>query len=67
MVLAFGESKAAAVAGMIEGPVTALVPASVLQQHRDVTVILDEPAASRLQLADYYREAWLGPYLGRRP
>ncbi len=66
LVLAFGESKAEAVAGMIEGPVTALVPASVLQQHPDVTVILDEPAASRLQLADYYREAWLGPYLGNR-
>jgi len=67
LVLAFGESKADAVARMIEGPVTALVPASVLQQHPDVTVILDDPAASRLQLADYYREAWLGPYLGTRP
>jgi glucosamine-6-phosphate deaminase len=67
IVLAFGKSKAHAVAAMVEGPVTALVPASVLQQHPDVTVILDEPAASCLQLADYYREAWLQPYLGRRP
>ena len=33
MVLAFGEKKAAAVAGMVEGPVTAEVPASALQFH----------------------------------
>jgi glucosamine-6-phosphate deaminase len=52
---------------MVEGPLSALVPASVLQQHPDVIVIIDEPASSRLQLVDYYREAWLGPYLGSRP
>jgi glucosamine-6-phosphate deaminase len=67
IVLAFGGSKAGAVAKMVEGPVTAMVPASVLQHHRDVTVIVDEPAAARLELVDYYREAWLGPYLGSRP
>jgi glucosamine-6-phosphate deaminase len=67
IVLAFGESKADAVSKMVEGPLSALVPASVLQQHPDVIVIIDEPASSRLQLVDYYREAWLGPYLGSRP
>lgn len=46
---AFGESKAEAVKNMIEGPVTRQCPASVLQQHSDVTVILDEAAAQKLR------------------
>jgi len=58
VLLAWGEAKAAAVAAAVEGPVTASVPASVIQLHRDVTVIVDEAAASRLEYADYYREAW---------
>jgi glucosamine-6-phosphate deaminase len=33
---------------MIEGPVTAQVPASILQQHDDVLIFLDEDAASLL-------------------
>jgi glucosamine-6-phosphate deaminase len=40
--------KAEAVRGALEGPVTPLVPASILQEHPDVTVFLDPPAASRL-------------------
>ena len=55
VVLAFGERKAAAVAAMAEGPVMALVPASVLQMHPACTLIVDEPAASRLQRGNYYR------------
>lgn len=47
-LLAFGKEKAEAVKGMIEGPVTTHVPASVLQNHPNVTVILDEDAASLL-------------------
>lgn len=39
----------------IEGPVTAQVSASVLQLHRDVVVILDAEAGSRLKRADYYK------------
>ena len=31
---------------------------AVLQWHPHVTVLLDEAAASRLELADYYRETW---------
>jgi glucosamine-6-phosphate deaminase len=34
------------------------VPASVLQLHPHATVILDEAAASRLKLADYYRSTY---------
>jgi glucosamine-6-phosphate deaminase len=34
------------------------VPASALQLHPHATVIVDEPAATELRLADYYRETW---------
>lgn len=46
---AYGEKKAEIVAKMIEGSVTEDVPASVLQKHPDVVVILDEAAASKLK------------------
>lgn len=55
LVLAFGETKAAAVAAMVEGPVTADVPASALQFHPSCTLLVDEAAAARLKRADYYR------------
>ena len=48
LLLAFGESKAQAVKDMIEGPVTPEVPASLLQEHPNVTVYLDAAAASKL-------------------
>jgi glucosamine-6-phosphate deaminase len=54
ILLATGESKAAAVAKSIEGPITCAVSASALQLHPDVTFILDEPAASQLTQRDYY-------------
>lgn len=49
LMLAFGEGKADAVSGMIDGPVTEECPASVLQQHDDTVVILDRAAASKLK------------------
>ena len=55
LLLAFGGGKARAVADAVEGPVTANNPASALQMHRTVTVCLDDPAASLLSRADYYR------------
>lgn len=58
VLLAFGESKAEAVAGAVEGPVTASLPGSVIQLHPRVSVIVDEAAASQLRFADYYRRAW---------
>lgn len=54
LLLATGKGKANAVRDLIEGPVTAQVPASALQLHPHVTVMLDEPAASRLARRDYY-------------
>ncbi|MBN1511025.1 MAG: glucosamine-6-phosphate deaminase [Phycisphaerae bacterium] len=55
IMLANGPKKAEIVAEAIEGPVTAQVSASVLQMHRDVVVILDAEAGSRLKRADYYK------------
>ena len=56
LLVAFGSEKAHAVADMIEGPVSAICPASALQLHRSVTIVLDEPATGRLKLRDFYRE-----------
>ena len=44
-----GAHKAAMAARVIEGPVTAMVPGSLLHWHADCTVLLDEPAASGLR------------------
>jgi glucosamine-6-phosphate deaminase len=55
VLVAQGAGKAAAIAAMVEGPVQALVPGSILQHHQHVTVIIDEAAASQLTLTDYYR------------
>jgi glucosamine-6-phosphate deaminase len=48
VLLAWGEHKAPNVARAVEGPVTADVPASYLQNHANATFILDESAASQL-------------------
>ncbi len=56
LLLATGKSKASAVRSFIEGPVSANVPASALQMHPKVTVLLDEDSAGWLVRADYYRE-----------
>ncbi len=57
VLLAFGAGKAKAIAAAVEGPVTAFFPASAVQLHRHVSVIVDEAAASELRLVDYYRYA----------
>ncbi|MCS6712669.1 glucosamine-6-phosphate deaminase [Brachybacterium sp. EF45031] len=55
VLTAQGEHKAPAVAQMVEGPISARWPATILQMHPSVTVVLDEAAASQLELTDYYR------------
>jgi len=55
---ATGSGKAEAVHHLVEGAVSALWPATILQHHPHATVLLDDAAASRLQLADYYRETY---------
>lgn len=58
VLVATGANKAEAVAAMVEGPVSAFWPGSVLQLHPHATVLLDEEAASRLKFAEYYRHSY---------
>lgn len=58
VLLANGRQKAEAVHQLVEGPISALWPATVMQLHPHATVLVDEAAASRLQLADYYRQTY---------
>ena len=48
LVIASGEDKAEAVRGMIKGNISTMMPVSMLQMHRNVTVVLDEAAAKLL-------------------
>jgi glucosamine-6-phosphate deaminase len=58
ILVATGRRKAEAVHHLVEGAVSALWPASILQLHPHVTALLDDAAAHRLQLAGYYRETY---------
>lgn len=55
VLVATGASKSEAIARAVEGPLTSMCPASALQLHPHATVVVDEPAARDLTLADYYR------------
>ena len=48
VLLANGEAKADSIYKTINGKINPKIPASILQLHKDVTVILDKRAASRL-------------------
>jgi glucosamine-6-phosphate deaminase len=58
ILVATGRGKAEAVHYLVEGAVSAMWPATILQHHPHVTVLLDDAAARRLQLVDYYRETY---------
>ena len=58
VLIATGASKAAPIAAAVEGPLTSMVPASAIQLHPHATVVVDEAAAGRLQLLDYYRTTY---------
>lgn len=58
VLLALGEGKAEAVRQLVEGPVSASWPATALQLHPHVSVLVDEAAAARLDRGDHYRETW---------
>ena len=49
-----GKHKSQAIADAIEGPITSFCPGSILQMHENVIVVIDEYAASKLKLLDYY-------------
>lgn len=55
ILVAHGNAKSDAIERAVEGPLSSMCPASILQMHPQVTIILDESAASKLSLADYYR------------
>lgn len=50
--LAWGEGKAGSIKKLVEGPVTDLNPASYLQQHNNVNVIVDDAASVNLTRID---------------
>lgn len=50
LLLANGEAKAEAIYKTVQGPIMPQVPASILQLHPDVVMILDQEAASKLSL-----------------
>lgn len=58
VLLAFGAGKARAIAGAVEGPVSASNPGSAIQLHPRVSVLVDEDAAAELAQADYYRHSY---------
>jgi glucosamine-6-phosphate deaminase len=56
LLLATTSSKAGAVRSAVEGPVTAMCPASIIQMHRNAFVLLDRDAAS--ELTGTYNDTW---------
>ena len=48
ILIASGDAKADAIAAMVKGEVTPQLPASILQQHDQVVVLLDQTAAAKL-------------------
>jgi glucosamine-6-phosphate deaminase len=55
VLLATGNEKARIIAEAVEGPLTAMLPASALQLHPHCTIIVDEAGAQGFAKADYYR------------
>ncbi|MCL1800622.1 MAG: glucosamine-6-phosphate deaminase [Promicromonosporaceae bacterium] len=58
VLIATGENKAEAIRQLVEGAVSARWPATIIQHHPNALILVDEAAASKLELADYYREKW---------
>ncbi len=58
ILIAEGEGKSEAIKRTIEEPVGAMWPSSVLQMHEKVKIIIDEKAASKLKLKDYYKRIY---------
>jgi len=56
LLLVTGEEKARILPQALEGPLTASVPASCLQLHSSVFVLLDEAAAAGLKRKNHYRQ-----------
>ncbi len=57
ILLANGINKAEAVKGLLSGKITTDNPATLLQLHRDVTLIIDREIADSIEEADFYKSA----------
>ncbi len=55
LLLASGQEKSQTIRQSAEGPITATIPASVLQLHTQAKFIVDEDAAAKLKRKSYYR------------
>ena len=54
LLIASGESKADAIKATLEGPITAMVPSTIVQLHRNSHILLDEAAASKLEYRHHH-------------
>ncbi len=63
ILLASGKEKSEAIKNCVEGAVTASIPASVLQLHPCVKILVDEEAGSLLTQKRYYK--WVFKNKGR--
>lgn len=59
LLLASGSSKSEAILKTIEGPITAMVPASILQMHPNAVFLIDEAAALDLRGVEYYQRSYV--------
>jgi len=60
LLIVTGAEKAGAVAAMLESPASISNPASCLQFHKNITVILDQDSASELKNADRFTKSFHG-------
>ena len=51
LLLASGSGKADAIQKTVEGPITAIVPATIVQMHRKAVLIVDREAGAKLSSA----------------
>lgn len=49
LLIATGESKAKAIKAMVSGEITPQIPCSILNEHKDVVIMLDKAAASLIE------------------
>lgn len=49
LLIATGESKAKAIKAMVSGEITPQIPCSILNEHKDVVIMLDKAAASLIK------------------
>lgn len=58
VLIAIGEAKAEAIRQLVEGPISTSWPATILQMHPHVTVLLDRAAAGRIERIEDYLDAY---------